>query len=415
MDTDSHRNSYPRLRAVEPRPYAQDGQRCYWLRDPLQLSEHALVVPEALAAALAFCDGTRDAGMIHAAFASHYGRRLPPNAVEQLLAALDEALLLDNARSAQAQAAALETYRRAPYRPPSCAGQTYPAEAAALRGLLNACLDEARDAPVGDAPVGDAPVGDARGLVSPHIDYARGGRIYAQAWQRAARAAQAAELAIVVGTDHAGDDPFTLTRQHYATPYGTLPTDQGIVDGLAEALSPGASFAGELRHRTEHSLELPLVWLHHMRRGEPCQVVPVLCGSLSHRMAGGNPSEDPAVGAFLPALRQLAAGRRAIVIASGDLAHVGPAFGGPPVDAAGCARLKRDDDRLLRHIAAGDAEGFFGAIARVENRNNVCGAAPIYLAMQLLEARAGETAGYDQCPADEAGASFVSICGALLE
>jgi AmmeMemoRadiSam system protein B len=399
-------NSFPRLRAIEPRPYAQDGQRSYWLRDPLQLSERALVVPEALAAALAFCDGTRDAGMISADFAARYGLRLPLRAVEQLLAALDEALLLDNPRSAQALADALEAFRREPCRPPSCAGQTYPADPGALRDALNGFLEETGN---------PEPRIAARGLVSPHIDYARGGRTYAQAWQRAARAAQEAELAIVVGTDHAGDDPFTLTRQHYATPYGALPTARDIVDGLSEALGAGAAFAGELRHRSEHSLELPLVWLHHMRQGQPCQVVPVLCGSLSHRMASGDPSGDPAVRAFLEAMPRLAAGRRVIVIASGDLAHVGPAFGGSPVDAAGCAQLKRRDSRLMSRIAAGDAEGFFGAIARVENRDNVCGTAPIYLAMKLLEASAGEPVGYDQCPADEAGASYVSICGALLE
>ena len=85
----------------------------------------------------------------------------------------------------------------------------------------------------------------------------------------------AADLAIIFGTDHSGGlGKVTPTRQSYATPYGVLPTANGIVDRLADALGEEEAFAEELHHRKEHSIELASVWLHHApgrqrERGRP--------------------------------------------------------------------------------------------------------------------------------------------------
>lgn len=401
-------HAFPKLRPIDPRPVTHRGRPCLHLRDPLALSDRELVIPQPLAAALAHFDGERDLEHIASAFERRHGLALPIAALRSLVDALDEACLLDNERSAQAQASALLAYRAAPHRPPACAGSTYPAGPSALRRMLNGYLAQAGDA--------DRARPDARSVFSPHIDYARGGPVYARVWRAAQAAAQAAELAVIIGTDHYGDDPITLTRQHVATPLGVLPAARPVVDGVADAVGRDAAFRGELRHRVEHSLELPLVWLHHMRGGAPIAVVPVLVGSFHRFMHdGGDPSADPRLGAALDALGHLTRGRRTLVIASGDLAHVGPAFGGRPLGDASKARLRREDAELLGHVHAGDADGFYRAIAATRNRNNVCGTAPFFLALKLLEAARGEARGYDVCPADEAATSVVSIAGVAFE
>lgn len=110
-----------------------------------------------------------------------------------------------------------------------------------------------------------------------------------------------------IGTDHYGDDTFTLTRQSYATPYGKLPTVQPVVDqALVDVIGEDAAFAGELRHQGEHSLELVATWLHHIRGGQAVEVVPILVGSL--RSAGGDdhdPSTSKKVAGVLDVLRGL--------------------------------------------------------------------------------------------------------------
>jgi AmmeMemoRadiSam system protein B len=397
------------------RPIVQDSQTRILLHDPLQLTDKTLLVPQTLAPALVLCDGTReDASALSASLAVRYGLRISAGVIEQLLTALDEALLLDNATFAQARDRALAEYHQAPFRTPSSAGQSYPADADELRRLLQGYLDAVDS--TGDASsVPSLPPSGMGGLVSPHIDYARGGPVYARVWKRAAEMVQAADLAVVLGTDHFGeDDRLTLTRQHYATPFGMLPTACEVVDALAEAMGVEAAFAGELRHRSEHSVELATVWLHHVRQGKPCELVPILCGSFGRFIQGQADLErDPTINAMLDTFKQVVAGRRVIVVAAGDLSHVGPAFGGQPVDFVRRARLQSADDELIELMCAGDAEGFLAAIKRVQDRNNVCGVPPIYLALRMLGKVQGERVAYDRCPADEDGTSLVSVCGVV--
>jgi len=400
----------PRLRQLDIRPIEHENRPYILLRDPLRLTDQQLLVPQPLAAVLAFFDGQTTIAAAVDAFRRRYRIGLPPELVGELVDALDAALLLENERAAARHAAVLDDYRRAPFRPPALAGAGYPADAQSLWDLLQTQLEASDTAEATDLD-GAQPVG----LLSPHIDYARGGAVYAHAWKRAAQAARAAELVILLGTDHFGVDLFTLTRQSYATPYGVLPTETAIVDQLAAVIGEEAAYAGELRHRGEHSLELVAVWLHHMRAGRPAPVVPILTGSFHPFMRNGDtPSSDPTIGGVLAVLRAAMAGKRTLIVASGDLAHVGPAFGGAPLDSGGRRVLRHADEALIAAMRAGDAGQFFGAIRQVQNQHNVCGVAPIYLTLQLLGASRGEQAGYAVCPADDQNTSVVTVTGMLF-
>lgn len=412
--------SYPKLRPLDIRPHAHNGQPYLMLRDPLQLSDRLLLLPQAMGAVLAFCDGTHTPAEMTGALSHYIGLAVPGELVTQVIVALDEALLLENDRAAAALAEARARFRQAPCRPPLLAGQSYPADPDELHRLLEEYLAQARRSRNGAGPIR---LSGRVGLLSPHIDYPRGGAVYAQVWDQAAAAVQAADLVVIFGTDHYGVAPFTLTRQHYATPYGILPTAGEIIDRLAavvdEIEGEDAAFAGELRHRGEHSLELVAVWLHHMRQRQPVEVVPILVGGFHHFIHNGaSPAQDPLLRRVLAALAEATQGRNVVVIASGDLAHVGPAFGGEPLDAAARAAVTAADQQLIRQMAAGHADGFFESIRQVRDRNNVCGVAPIYLTLQLLQrlggAVAGEAAGYASCPADDRNTSTVTVGGMLF-
>lgn len=400
----------PKLRDLDIRPIAHENFPYILLRDPQRLSDQQLIMPQPLATVLAFFDGRHAIDEVPEVYRHFYGIPIPGDVVRELAEALDAAFMLDNERSAERRAEALAEYHSAPFRPPALAGTGYPDDKKALWSLLQDYL-EASD--VAADPINwGAPIG----LLSPHIDYPRGGRVYAHVWKRAAQAAREAELVILLGVDHYGADPFTLTRQNYATPYGVLPTEISIVDRLAAVIGEEAAFAGELRHRGEHSLELVAVWLHHLREGRPVPIVPILTGSFHPFMRNGDtPATDLTIGAVLEVLRKAMAGRRTLIVASGDLAHVGPAFGGAPLDATGRRTLRAADEELIEMMRRGDATGFFNAIHRVQNRNNVCGVAPIYLTLRLLGQSRGEPAGYAICPADEQNTSVVSVAGMVFQ
>jgi len=401
-------DAYPKLRPLDIRPFRQDGQSMLVLRDPLGLSDQLLALPQPLAPLLGLCDGTRDLVGIHTALTLRWGIRICRPTMDQLMEMLDEACLLDNQRSAAAMRSALSAYRDAPNRPPVLAGGGYPAEANTLKRFLDGF--DGRDVSSGCQHPGNAPI---LGIVSPHIDYARGGPVYRAVWTAATEAARTADLAIIFGTDHLGDlGAITVTRQSYATPYGLLPTAVDVIDAVANGLGEEAAFGKELHHRTEHSIELASVWLHHVRQGRSIEIVPVLCGSFAHFVAGqADPAQDPHIEAAIAALRQATKGRNLLVVAAADLAHVGPAFGGPPFDIHARAELRQTDEELLEGLSRGDADGFFASLRSTGDRNNVCGLPPIYLALRLLGNTCGETIAYDQCPADEADTSWVSVAG----
>lgn len=402
---------YPKLRAaLDLRPIHQNGQRFLLMRDPSQISDAVLGIPQALAPVLLLCDGQWDMESIAIILDEQFQIRFEPGVLDEMLATLDNALFLDNERFAWAKQQALDDYRAAPFRPPNLAGASYPADPAELKQLLDSYLAEAGEVVSASAEV--------RGLVSPHIDYPRGGAVYAKVWKRAQAAVRAADLIILLGTDHYSDEAgsLTLTRQHYATPYGVLPTAHAIVDKLAEAIGPEDAYRGELRHRGEHSLELVAVWLHHLRAGQPVELIPILTGSFGHFVKdNASPLSDPKMHAALEILKRETQGRRVLVIASGDLSHVGPAFEGEPLDEAAKVALTVEDHSVIERMCAGDAEGFYSVIQRVEDRHNVCGLSPVYLTLKLLENAEGERVAYAVCPADENNTSVVTVCGVVLE
>ena len=110
--TQSLQAVYPKLRSLDIRPHQQNGRQYYLLRDPLQLSENSILVPQPLAALLAWCDGSLTTKGMAQAFHAQYGFPLGVEMVEQLVDALDEAYLLDNERSAAALDAARERFPR---------------------------------------------------------------------------------------------------------------------------------------------------------------------------------------------------------------------------------------------------------------------------------------------------------------
>lgn len=404
----------PKLRPHEAGWIQHNGQRVLYLRERTGLSDRAVALPATLAPILGFCDGTRDVERLRAAFLLHSGIDLSTQVIERILGQLDEALLLESPTAIAAQQAALNAYRSAPYREPHLAGKAYPAEPDALTEMLRQfsepCSDQAQQEEVTDSK------GAVRGLVSPHIDFARGGHVYARVWQEASESIREAEVVVIFGTDHMGDQgKLTLTRQSYSTPWGVLPTDTSIVDVVAEAIGHDEAFEDELNHRSEHSIELASIWLHYTRNGNACRVVPILCGSFHHFVAGVADPADSRLGVALAALREAIRGKRTVVIAAADLAHVGPAFGDTtPFGPVEKAMVSVADRQILSAVEQGSADEFFRRLREEGDRRRVCGLPPIYMALRLLGSSIGHTVEYAQCPADANGGSLVSIAGVVL-
>lgn len=405
--------SQPHLRPLDFQPVTHNGQQMWLLRDPWQLSARQLIFPQALAQMLLLCDGAHTPAEIRTELSAQLGEEVPLATVTEALDELDRAYLLLNDRFEEQRRRLLDDYRAQAYRPPALAGLSYPAATGELADLF-------RHYGEGDDEAETTPW-QGRGLVSPHIDYGRGGPVYARVWRRAAPSVLQADLVLIFGTDHNGrPGSITLTGQPYATPYGVLPNDPALIDRLAASIGTEAAYAEELNHRNEHSVELSAVWLHHtfQQAGRaPCPMIPILVGSFHHFLHNGaHPADHLPFNRFLDTLHQATRGQRVLAVASVDLAHVGPAFGDTfGMDERRRARLVDEDQRLLTAAQRGDAADFYSQIWNVRDRNRICGFAPLYLMLRYLESEGGRQVAYAHCPADPHDTSLVSICGLLLD
>ena len=403
----------PKLRPLDFQPVSHQGQQMWYLRDPMQLTDYQLIFPTLLAQMLIFCDGTRTPSQIYDAFCTHIGGKVDFEIITNTLDQLDEACLLSNERSQKAVQQLLQAYRAQPHRPPALADLSYPGHPQALSDLFASYAN-------GDNGQKGEPW-RGRALISPHIDYQRGGPVYSRVWRRAQAAILEADMILIFGTDHNGGlGTLTLTHQPYATPYGVIPTDHDLIDKLATAIGPEAAFAEELNHRVEHSVELSAVWLHyicHQANVSPPPMIPILCGSFHHFVTNGeHPANDAQLTAAIETLQQETANKRVLAVSSVDLAHVGPNFGDEfTMDDTRRTTLKKQDGRLIEAILQGDEDSFYSQIANIQDQNRICGFSSIYLMLRYLQvSKGGVQVSYDQCPADAQDASLVSICGLLL-
>jgi AmmeMemoRadiSam system protein B len=379
------------------------------LKDPLELTEHQLILPSSAAQMLSFIDGTRDPHEIQEALSKAVGEVVDISIVDNALAQFDEACLLDNEHSQKALHDRLAAYRSLPYRHPALAGDAYPAEPAELADEFASYAQ--------DDNLDSWKPWHGRGVISPHIDYQRGGNIYAQVWRRAEAAVKDAELALIFGTDHNGSaGSVTLTQKPYGTPFGVIPTDLALINALVDTIGPEL-FAEELHHHKEHSVELSAVWLQYLRGDDPCPMVPILCGSFHEFiLTGDHPDDDARLTTFIETLQKETDGKKVLAVASVDLAHVGPAFGDDFfMDNLRRAGIVASDRNLINAIAEGDAARFYNEIASIGDGNRICGLSSIYLMLRYLGQTSGKPIAYAHCPADQQNTSIVSICGILLD
>ena len=127
----------PKLRPIDIQPVLHQGQQMWLLNDPLRLTNHQLVVPQALAPLLALCDGTRTLPEIRSSFSQYMGEEVPTAVIDEALTQLDQACFLDNERSRRRIQGLLEDYRALPHRPPALADLSYPGNPEALTELFH--------------------------------------------------------------------------------------------------------------------------------------------------------------------------------------------------------------------------------------------------------------------------------------
>jgi hypothetical protein len=239
-----------------------------------------------------------------------------------------------------------------------------------------------------------------RGILSPHIDFHRGGPVYTWSYKELIERSDA-DTFVILGVAHQPcRHRFALTRKDFETPFGLATTDRPYVDRIADAAGAHL-FDDELAHRLEHSIEFQVVFLQYvLGTRRDFSIVPILVGSFGDLMhAGTDPIEAPEVARFIEALREAEAssGKEVAYIGGIDLCHVGPEFGDPDLlDRATLDTVRAFDASMLVRAQAGDPAGWFGTAANVGNRWRVCGLAATYTMLHAIGPARGRLLRYDQ-------------------
>lgn len=399
----------PKLRPVEAFPIEADGRKVIGLSDPAGFTDSVLLLPLPLLDIVSLFDGEHTILDIQATYVRRHGELLFRERVAEIIGMLDEHGFLDSPRFAERRRQTEEEFQRRPTRPAIHAGKAYAGDAEALTAEIDGFFAP----PAGPGSPGVASSPSLEAIIAPHIDFHRGGPVYAWAYREVAEKC-AADLFVILGSCHAGmADPFAVTLKDYDTPLGPAPVDREFADALA--LRWGGELLGsELAHRGEHSIEFQAVFLRYLLKGRrEFTIVPILCSFLQESLLrGGEPEADPRIPRFFDALGETIAGSRRTVclVAGADLAHVGPRFGdAEPVTPMVLRQVESADRAMLDAVTAGDARGFYESVAKDGDSRRICGLSPIYALLRCLGPSTGRLLRYAQWPDPQGTVTFASL------
>jgi AmmeMemoRadiSam system protein B len=388
----------PKLRPLNASRFDHQGRAYALVRDPQGAFANPVLVPlDLFVTVCRHFEGELTLGEIRERVQIQTGASLPQQVLERLVAELDSAMILDGPTFESFR----ETFRGAGERPAAFAGRSYAASEDGVRRQLGQYFvgTGGSGPPALCAPAASAPT-RIRGVISPHIDFTRGGPVYTWSYKELAEDTGIDTLVILGVAHQYCRRRFALTLKDFSTPLGVVRTDRQYVERIAQ-VAGSELFDDELAHRAEHSIEFQIIFLQYvLGRERSVSIVPILVGSFQDYIERGiDPIADPEISRFVQALRlaEAASGKNVAYIGGIDLCHVGPEFGDPaPVDLQLQEAVRRFDSQMLAHAAAGDASSWFKTAASVSNRWRVCGLAATYTMLHAIGPAQGRLLRYDQ-------------------
>jgi len=378
----------PRIRPIEAFPIQQSGHEMIGIKDPTGIfSEICFVSPETFFL-ISLMDGTNTLRDLQAAYLRRYGALLYTEKVEELIKQLDACHLLENRYFQDYLGQLREAFKKAATREAMFAGKGYAANPDQLKAMIQSFFT-GKEGP--GLPNKSGRKKAIKGILAPHIDFARGGTCYAHAYKALGESLQA-DLYIILGTCHTPmQNPFAFTLKQFATPLGEVETSKDLVADCARQL-PFDPFLDEFCHRNEHTIEFQVLFLHYLLGKKEFKIFPILCNSFHGLIQQGiSPMQDPLYKETIALLaEQCARLDKVCLVASADLAHVGPQFGHRESVTPGVlAETKAKDLEMLGYVQELKAEEFYQFILREKDRRNICGLPPLYALLHLIKAQTG--------------------------
>lgn len=241
-------------------------------------------------------------------------------------------------------------------RPPAVAGSWYPGDPSELAAIIDGYLSKVK-----------AVEGEPIGLIVPHAGYLYSGQVAAYGFKQLEGIPY--DVAVIISADHQSpiSNPISVWAEGgFETPLGVTPVDQPLAEALIAAntqikFDPAA-------HDQEHMIEIELPFIQHIC--PTCKILPILMGT----------DDDETVQMLAKSLLSVLPGRRAVIIASSDLAHYPSYEDAISVDSAVLGAIETGDpDRVRKTIDQMMGKGFHNLVTCA------CGEAPILVTMHVAQ------------------------------
>ena len=331
------------------------------------------------------CDGRSAPAAIAGKVRSRMPSTLVLQVVRATIDALDEHGLLDNQRYRDR----VEEHRARVHREPvrRTAPGLFPDDAVELRAALEQCM-HSRLGPY--ARAGAAPAGRRTGLVGavcPHASLEASGPCAAHVYAALA-ASPLPDVVVIVGYNHAySRNTVETLLKDTISPMGRLKVARDFGEAMCSHAGDALSQDGLAAYH-EHSIDMQVPWLQDVaeERASDILYVPIVLSSVPAR------TDPQGALAFRSRVRRVARavreaardlGQVACVLASGDFAHAGPYYGGPPVTDQGVTDLAGFDQQAIGLIVRGQADAFY----RMTVGTTYCCPGPVYFLSKAVDWR----------------------------
>lgn len=397
---------------VEILPAEHEGNKIIILKDNEGITNKTLVMPIESLAILQFFNGSNTIKDIQSTILKMTGELISEADIINFVKQLDEANFLENEKLAELRKKIYEDFKKETIRKSIHKGLSYPQNLLELTSFLSKFLRK-------DETI--LPSKNALGLIVPHIDIIRGGRVYASGYGELLNSFKP-DIIIAFGTSHkGGNSPLILTKKDYETPYGNIETDKELFEKFREILwyEPDDE---EFLHKDEHSLEFQALWLKYIWRENTPKWLPILVSNFERFASDITPSQIDTVEAMFRnienLLKEISKNKKIMIIAGVDLSHVGPRFGddieiNPLIKSA----IETKDKEKIDYILNLDYDGFYKAVISNENETNICSVSPLYAAMRSIKAISPQSKGklLDYAQADDPFGGFVSFASIIFQ
>ena len=376
----------PAIRPLDVFPVTNDdGSQSIVVQDNSRIAPDPLALTPAGYFILAHLDGERNIADIQELFTEQFGAPVEAEMVQELVKVLDQALMLDNERTQAIYQERVDTFLAGEVRDNR---ESWPS-GDELRQELNGLLDTMLS-------VTGKNSNGLRGIVAPHLDYARGQECYRAAYS-ALQSAGPADRYVILGTNHFGKAIGAVaTRKDFLTPLGRVTTDRDFLDGLNSRVKFDL-FEHEYDHLREHSIELQVHLLQMLYPEQPFTIVPILCPDPDLLEHVGRSSEE--LDKLAAALRKEISEHddRTIVIAGADLSHVGQRFGEPePSSPAFLESVANFDQQFLELLKNRQEDLATATVTMQGNPTRMCSLGCIYTLARAIPRVNCKLLAYDQ-------------------